>query len=72
MKIRLLVGVVGDLAGHSSPAAGDIIDVHPRVAQQWADGERAELVDEKPDRQQVKRAGRQVETAMVGGGEKRA
>jgi len=71
MKIRLLVGVVGDLAGHSSPAAGDIIDVHPRVAQQWADGERAELVDEKPIRKAVAIAGRNVETAAVGGGETR-
>ncbi len=43
-KIKMLTSVAGSVAGHDSPAIGEVIEVSEADAKQWADGERAERV----------------------------
>jgi hypothetical protein len=59
----MLTGVAGSVAGTVSPGPGDVLDIPDAEARKWADGVRAELVDEK--KQPQKRSAGQRETASV-------
>lgn len=66
-KIKLLVGVGGSIGEHQNPSPGTVIEVEDAVADAWADGVRAELVEEKKapakKRATKKAATKTVETA---------
>lgn len=65
-KIKLLVGVGGSIGEHQNPIPGSVIEVEDAVADAWADGERAVLVDHKPapkKRPAKKAATKTVQTA---------
>jgi hypothetical protein len=42
------IRVLTDVAGDPSWSTGDVVEVDAATAAVWADGERAELVDEPP------------------------
>lgn len=68
-KIRMKVGVGGIIGEHAHPKPGDVLEVEDAVAEAWADGVRAELVEQKPAakktaaKRTAKRATKTVETA---------